>query len=327
MTSAAAVLRRTYELHGIGLEVCADEPAVIEAMELRLRDFGGGPQRNADMLRFEFHSDSGRPPDRPEGPSRPVYDTPHGSVYYHFEADALWGELGSVELRCEASRGVAIFRTASFAGRELYLATHPLATISLMELLERRRRFSLHAACLATEGRRGVLLAGPSGSGKSTLALALARAGMSFLSDDIVFLDHDGDSSAIRVLGFADAAGVSRHAASQFAEIRDLCGPPADGFPKPLRPIDDLFGRPALTSCTPSALVFPEVAPDHPSDIAALDPGEALLRLVPDVLVTEPAATQAHLRAIAALLESVRCYALRSGSDLERAVGLVRGLV
>ena len=58
-----------------------------------------------------------------------------------------------------------------------------------------------------------------------------------------------------------------------------------------------------------------------------LDSGDALLRLVPDVLLTDPAATQAHLRAIAALLEQVRCYTLRSGTDLERAAELVQAVV
>ena len=327
MTSATAFLRRTYELHGIGLEVRAEEPAVIDAMDLRLRDFRGGPSRPSELISLDFRTNDPQARDRPTASGRRVYDTPYGSLYYHPDEDALCGELGGVELRCEAARGVALFRSAEFVGRDLYLATHPLATIGLMELLERRGRFSLHAACLAAGDRGGVLLSGPSGSGKSTLALALARAGMTFLSDDIVFLVHDGDSSAVRVLGFADTVGVSDHAANQFVELPGRLGPVADGFPKPLGRIEHLFGMPALSSCTPCALVFPEVARDEPSDIAPLDPQEALVRLVPDVLLTEPAATQAHLGAIAALLQQVRCYVLRSGSNLERAVALVRALL
>jgi hypothetical protein len=240
----------------------------------------------------------------------------------------LCGDLGGVQVWCEAGRGVARFRGAAFAGRELYLATHPLATVSLMELLERRGLFSLHAACLAGEGGRGVLLAGPSGAGKSTLALALARAGMSFVSDDVVFLAGIADAADVRVLGFADAIGVTDHAAEQFPELRVLLDePPIDGFPKRLARIEELFGAPALPVCEPHALVFPEVVPDAPSRIAPLDGGEALLRLVPDVLLTESPATKAHLEAIAALLKRVRCYALRSGRDLERVTELLHALV
>jgi hypothetical protein len=291
-----------------------------------LRDFGcehgGDPE-----LHLEFIVD-GPDPAPLAGTRRPVYDTPHGSLYYYPDADALCGKLGGVDFRCEPSTGVARLRAAAFAGRELYLATHPLATISLMELLERHGRFSLHAACLAAGDGRGVLLAGPSGSGKSTLALALARMGMAFVSDDVVFLAHDSETAAVRVLGFADTIGLTEHAAERFGELRSrLDESPADGFPKCLSRIEDLFGAPALAACEPHALVFPEVVRDRPSAIVPLDPREALLGLVPDVLLTEPVATQAHLAAIAALLGQVRCYALWSGSDLERAAGLVRALV
>ena len=54
---------------------------------------------------------------------------------------------------------------------------------------------------------------------------------------------------------------------------------------------------------------------------------EALLRLVPDVLLTQAESTRAHLAAIAELLTQVRCYTVRSGHDLERAAQLVRALV
>jgi hypothetical protein len=49
--------------------------------------------------------------------------------------------------------------------------------------------------------------------------------------------------------------------------------------------------------------------------------------LVPDVLLTEPAATQAHLQAIGMLVEQARCYELRSGTDVERAAELVRAVI
>jgi hypothetical protein len=316
----------TYDVHGIGVAVLADARAVEDAIELRLRAFRREPALDpAIRLEFVVGAENGDAPTPGDG--RPVYDTPYGSLHYLPHADTLSGELGGVRVRCEPSRGVATFRSAAYAGSELYMATHPLATISLMELLERRGLFSLHAACLAGRDGRGVLLAGASGAGKSTLALALAWAGMGFLSDDVVFLAHDFERARPRVLGFADTVGISDHAANRFDELRALREPPVDGFPKRLVRIEDLFGAPALPSCDPQALVFPEVSHDRPSEIAPLDPGEALLRLVPDVLLTDAASTKAHLAAIAALLGQVRCYALRSGTDLERAAELVRRLV
>jgi hypothetical protein len=326
MTGAATTTHRTFELHGVVVAVYAREPAVIDAMELRLRDFCGEAASDPDV-RFEFIVD-GALDVTPPGVTRPVYDTPHGTLNYFPEADVLLGRLGAVELRCEAGRGVAQFRSPAYVGRDLYLATHPLATISLMELLERRGLFALHTACLADEREQGILLAGPSGAGKSTLALALAHAGMQFLSDDIVFLSCDPDSDKVTVLGFADTVGLTDYAAAHFAAFRTVRDePPALGFPKRLHRIDDLLGTPALPACQPRALVFPSVAPEAPSVLDPIDAGDALLRLVPDVLLTDRAATQSHLQAIASLLGQVRCYTLRSGADIERAAELVSSLV
>jgi hypothetical protein len=332
MGTATTRLRRSYGFHGVGIEVIACDHAVIDSMDLRLRDFRAAGKA-ANAVTFEFiatdeESGLGVDQELPVRGGRPVYDTPHGTLHYFPQADVIGGELAGVQLRCESARGVAVIRCSGYSGRELYLATHPLATIALMEMMERRERFSLHAACVAGVDRGGVLLSGPSGAGKSTLTLALVQAGMGFLSDDVVFLERDGSGDATTALGFADTVGLSQFAAERFPQLRDLlAAAPADGFPKRLSRIEHLFGRAGIRACEPRALVFTEVAPDRPSELAPLAPGEALIRLVPDVLLTHPAATQAHLGAIRALLAQVRCYTLRSGSDIERAAELVMKLV
>jgi hypothetical protein len=326
---ALAPLTAAYVMHGVAVAVRAQEEAVIGALDRRLREFRAGDDACgfSPDVSFEFVRDTrGAAP--PAGASRPVYDTPHGTLDYFPDADALCGAFGGVRLRCDAGRGRVVLASDEFSGCELYFATHPLATVSLMELHERRGLFSLHAACLAAPDGRGVLLAGPSGSGKSTLTLALAHAGMEFVSDDVVFLEHDLESGGLRALGFADAVGLTEYAAARLPKLAPLLGePPADGFPKRLHRIEELFGAAPLPTCEPHAIVFPEVTRDPLSTIAPLDPREALVRLVPDVLLTEPASTKAHLEAIATLLGQVRCYALRSGADLERATDLVRAVL
>jgi hypothetical protein len=321
----APALRQSYFLHGIALTVEADGDSVIEAMDLRLRDFRSESGTESE-LRIEFFLDAGSSGGRSPQGGRPVYDTPFGSVFYAPSEDTIYGTLSGVTMRCEPARGIARFQLDSDAGEDVYLATHPLATVCLMELLERRGLFSLHAACLADAAGRGVLLAGPTGAGKSTLALALARAGMGFLSDDIVFLSPE--PGRVRALGFADAVGLSEHAARTFADLQDrLAEPPLDGFPKRLARPRDVLGVPAVGSCRPELLVFPSVADQRSSRCDRLAPGEALLRLTPDVLLTEPGATQAHLDAIGALLRQVECYGLSCGADLDCAVDLMRSLL
>ena len=331
MATEPALDQRVYEVHGIPLTVHAREPAVFEAMDLRLRDFArshepAAAEPHGRGVRLEFVAADKGPP-TPVGEGRPVYDTPYGTLFYHPSADTLWGELAGVTMLCQPGRGVATISSSRLGGHELYLATHPLATISLMECFERRGLFSLHAGCVANADGIGLLLAGPSGAGKSTLALALARAGMTFLSDDVVFL-APGEDGKIRVLGFRDAVGLTDCTVERFADLAPaLDDPPAPGFPKRLRRIEDLLDAPARGACLPTALVFPEVSPQEPSSIRSLDGKEALLRLVPDVLLTDPDSTQAHLRAIAGLLERVRCYALTSGADLGRAAELAGATV
>jgi hypothetical protein len=326
VTERSAPLRRAYSLHGIEIEVQADDEAVIASMDLRLRGTASGDATaGASPVRFEFvagdlPTDAGRS-------ARPVYDTPHGSLFYREQDDTLAGVLGGVSLRCAVAEGRVLLTAPAFRSHHLYFATHPVTTVALMELMKRRGRFSLHAGCVAGPDDSGVLLAGPSGAGKSTLTLALARTGLGFLSDDVVFLERPPGSEAIRALGFPDALGLAPFAAQRFPELRRwLDAPPADGFPKRLHRVEDLLGGAPVSSCIPRSIVFPEVTPTRKSELIPLDGGEALVRLVPDVLLTDPRATADHLAAIADLLGRVECYLLRTGSDLERAAERVTAL-
>jgi hypothetical protein len=263
-----------------------------------------------------------------DGSGRPVYETPHGSLRYVPEADVLYGALGGVRLHCEPANGVVRLCSGEFSGSRLYFATHPLATVGLMQVLQRRGLYSVHAACLASAERRGVLIAGGSGAGKSTLSVALTRAGMRFLSDDLAFLSWLGQGRKLQVLGFADTLGLTPCAAMSFPELRArLAGPPEEGFPKRLGRIEDLYRASSERACDPVAIVFPEITNDASSELHRLDGGEALMRLVPDVLLTDAEATQKHLDIFGALLRQVRCYSLSSGRDLARAAALVGELV
>ena len=56
-------------------------------------------------------------------------------------------------------------------------------------------------------------------------------------------------------------------------------------------------------------------------------PSEALVGLLPNVLLTEPRATQDHLEMLAALVESVPCLTFRVGSDLDAVAACAADLV
>jgi hypothetical protein len=318
---------RSYDVQGIQLAVSSDAPAVIAALDRRLESLPSGGSRTPG-LRLDFlvaeDGEHYRLAARP-GPSRPVYETPHGEIAYDPKADTLYGELDGVRMVCHAAAGTARIESDDFSGRRLHLATHTLTTICLIELLRRRGRFNLHAACLVHEGR-SVLLAGPSGSGKSTLAMGLARAGLAFLSDDMVYLERTADG--VELLAFPDAVGLTEQSAERFPELQSLLGAPRPaGFPKHLITIRAALAVSQLWRCQPDTLIFPELVGGSGSELVALDAQDAWLRLVPDVLLTEPGTAQAHLGALAALLADVDCHVLRAGTDLRHSVELVCDLL
>ena len=142
----------------------------------------------------------------PDGLSRSVYEAGGSDVRHFPEADVLTAELGGVRLHADLGAGVTHIASSSFSGRWRYVAAHPFTTLALLEMLKRHERYFLHAACLS-RGGRAVVIAGTAGAGKSTLALGLARAGLDYLGDDMVFLRDDDDT--VRALGFSDAIGVT----------------------------------------------------------------------------------------------------------------------
>jgi hypothetical protein len=325
MTITTGLRARHYDLHAVAVAAFSDDDRVLEAIDLRLLPFATNCDAEPE-IEITFVTGVDEQSAAPTGHGRPVYDTPYGTLEYFADSDALCGALAGVRMRCEAASGSAVLQSERFEGLALYLATHPLTTICLMELLERRGLFSLHAGCVALDADTGVLLAGPSGAGKSTLALSLVRAGFAFLGDDVVFLRPEGDG--VRVLGFADAIGLTdRITAALPSTTEALAQAPAEGFPKRLARIERLYDGPVLGECVPRALVFPSVIRESRSWIAPLDPAEALLRVVPDVLLTDPRATKEHLAAIGALIEQVQCYEYRSGADLDRGGELLRSIL
>ena len=192
-------------------------------------------------------------------------------------------------------------------------------------MVKRRKLYFLHAACLARDGR-AVVIAGTAGAGKSTLALGLARAGLDYLGDDMVFLRDEGDT--VRALGFSDAIGVTPQTATWLPELASLANQaPEAGYPKYLARVEDHFDVRVVAEATPVAIVFPQIVSGNESRLEPLAGDAAWMRLVPDVLLTEPAATQAHLTTIATLTAQVDCHTLLAGGDLDASARLVAELL
>lgn len=299
--------RLEFTLHGLSLRIVCPDAAILGAIDARLTSFAGDSFAEADL---SVVYDLGREPhDRPID-GRVVYESLLATAVYAPSEDALYAfHAGGGSLRCEPRLGRAEIVAGRSESRE-WVLSRPLLTLALMELLRRRELYPLHAACLSSGGT-GVLVCGPSGSGKSTLALALLEAGLDFLGDDLVFLQSS--HGRVRALGFPDELGLPAEFGPAFpllAERVDTSVPP--GWPKARAGVG-LVAPDAhvVDACDPRlVLLLSERVEAQVIEEASAD--EALLELLPSILLTEPDTCAAHLAALAALTASATI--LRTGA-------------
>ena len=303
----------TFSLCGVEIEVGATEE-VAALIGSRLR-FLRSPAAKPPSVVFDIRAGGVDGfAASPDGPGRPVYDTPRGQLMYFEELDQLFIEYpGYLRMLCSPATGLVQSAVLS-DGPGSVLAAYPFFIIPLIEAMKRKGRFPLHAGCVAREGR-GVLLAGTSGSGKSTLTAALVTDGWDFLTDDMVFVAHQGGATS--AWGLSDTIDCSDDTAGMFAELRHLVGKPMlAGRDKHPVDVEQTFGVLPVPECRPHALVLPMISGERRSVLRAVAASYALRELAPNVLLTQRAATQAHLDMLAELVREVPCYSLATGTDL-----------
>jgi hypothetical protein len=205
------------------------------------------------------------------------------------------------------------------------MASHLVLTILLVEILKRRGWYSLHAAGFSDNGR-AVLIPGTSGAGKSTLSVALLRGRFDYLSDDMVFLRQFPDG--MRVRGFVEDVDVNDQTICFFSELDFLLrSPKAYDSPKRQLRVEEVYGAKTVAEALPKAIILPRISGRQTSVITQIEGDEALLEIVPNVLLTEPRACQAHLGVLAELVKTTACYRLDTGQDFNRIPILFRELL
>jgi hypothetical protein len=140
---------------------------------------------------------------------------------------------------------------------------------------------TLHAAALQRDGRP-LLLAGPSGAGKTTLSIALARAGWSFGSDEIVLLGRDQDLRALPLPPCVKASSFPL-IESWFPELRSAPEHERYGHIVKYLPI-----RSMPLSGMRGSVVFLRFDPRGPNEIQPLDRFGALERLLAQCVFVPP---------------------------------------
>ena len=318
----------TCQFHGLGLAVQADAP-VLAAVQARLHEFPPLPAGERVDWHFDYVPVSGPEAhvvERPSGPSRSVMELRHAEVLYFEATRQLYVEApGRARVLCDAAAGrVRVSYLATVPDQPWFLS-HPLFTIPLHEVLKHQGLYMLHAAALAERGR-GLLVAGSSGAGKTTLALTLLRAGFGFLGDDTVFLQRR--DTAWSAQAFPDEIDITPQTAAFFPELQRLPAVAAPvGRPKRAISASDVYDVLPQWHAVPAVLVFPQTLSDGASRVAPMSREEALLQLIPNVIRTEVATSQAHLDALAGLVRQCACYRFWAGRDFAAMPALMRSLL
>jgi hypothetical protein len=140
---------------------------------------------------------------------------------------------------------------------------------------------TLHAAALQREGRP-LLLTGPSGAGKTTLSLALARAGWSFGSDEIVLLGRDRNLRALPLPPCVKASSFPL-IEGWFPQLRSAPEHERYGHTVKYLPIKSI-----PFSCMRGCVVFLCFDPRGPNELRPLDRFGALERLLAQCVFVPP---------------------------------------
>ncbi len=323
-----SVLSRYFIFHGLPLAVQSDQADVLAAVQLRLRHFAVDALPDPPQLTFEFHGvPESAPPliEQPAEPLRLIYELPRGKIYYGDTDDLLYLELDSgFRALCHPRDGYTRIAMPAQHG-DLWLPSHLLFMLPFMEQLKRRGLYSIHTAGLCIKGQ-GVLFPGASGAGKSTLTLTLLRAGFSLLGDDLVFLTPG--ETGVRMLAFPDEIGVTEQTLGFFPELQPLLAQPlTPGFTKRQLLSEQFYPHEWVAACTPRVLIFPQVSATPGSTLQPMSRDEALLELIPNILLTERRSSQAHLDSLAALVKQCDCYRLETGRDFDTLPTLLTSLL
>jgi hypothetical protein len=170
----------------------------------------------------------------------------------------------------------------------------------------------LHCSCVV-KGDKGYLLAGPTGSGKSTLALALARAGLAFLSDDRTFCSVG--TEGLLAWGLAASVKLRLEARNWFEEVvhREPTG--VEGGESILRFDPELqFGLKRAKFCEPECLIFLERHEEPKFCLTEMSSREAA-ELIDQELMAEPPASIEKQRDVIERLVTIPRWRLRYGGD------------
>lgn len=276
---AARVLKASFNIHGLPLEVVADHPALLEVLTEDLRAFRRPRARSLDgtvRLTLTALPESPDSRGRPIPPWVPSQEIGARRLLAHEGEEIRYGRVGITISYQFGTRRIraAVVPTPFFVPDPMY---HYCFTRPVSLWLKERGRFFVHAACVSHKAE-GILLVGPPGAGKSTLSLAAVREGFQWLGDEQPVLTRAGREMA--VLSFPRRVRLERHVAAQFPELRPLLQRSAAA--RVVFRLDEVWPGCVAASAVPRLLVFPRFRRAGGLRWRPVSPTDALARLLQD---------------------------------------------
>lgn len=310
-----------YQLHDLRIRVASDHPVVDRMLRRTLRYKGAEAVTHASPADLTFDFSAERKAASMPDAARLLGKSEHGEIGVWMAGDRMFLRRGDSSVRLHPEAG-----TAEAALDADLLAAHAdqrrdplfyLITFSLVILLRYRGWYPLHTAALARDGR-GLLLVAKSDSGKSTATLNLVRHGWNYLSDDTVLLRAVDDR--VQAHSFRRNFCVNPDATAHFPELEDHEWPPSlSDATKWQVDIEQIYPGQFTPTCTPRALVLPEIVDAPKSQMEPVDAKMALAQLIDQgalFLTPDPAIASRHLDVLSQLIEQAQPYRLCAGRDL-----------
>jgi len=195
----------------------------------------------------------------------------------------------------------------------------------VLELLRLRGLYPIHAAALEWQGQ-GIILPAQPGGGKSTLAIALLRAGLRLLSDDMPLLSKQHERPV--VLAFPEDINVCEDGIGFFSELAFLSRQEANERGKRSFDAQYVFTDQMAECAAPRLLVFPRIGRTLHSVLRPIGHGEATVQLLQHSLppMHRPLAA-AHFETMLDTVACCDCYQLETGVDPNEAAQQLKELL
>jgi hypothetical protein len=259
---------------------------------------------------------TGSPPPLPE--NYEAFETEQGIGYTNGETYHLVVNDSRIVVGAPAARSVRVWMGDT---RE---ARHPVALVNVFSYvlhfaLRRSDLYDLHAAgVVEPRSGAGALFVGNSNSGKSSLTVRLARAGWSYLSDDMLLLHELPGGVHARALRRQFSVSDESLASCPLPRLEDALGSPVNSDPSKRRLEPSIvFPEGFAASCRPGFIFFPAIDGGEQTIVSRLSKADAMVRLLQlypwagfDVAV------RTYLRCLERLLRQTRCFVMSMGRDV-----------